>query len=207
MTIQLLALATLLLAPVDVEQDWLPGQRCIFAVKPDGTLINIDGRLYCWPTHAKKPRWWNQKLPSLPDAANARWIEYVCSLQPPVAADKAASPGCYLTSDDPRAKQRRVYLAADEQGRAVLLERPDARSFWRVRDNGTWPEGRDDPADVIHVYKFRCIAGPDGKGFLGMVETPLVLKDKEGNEQEFYPLTLTDEDHAAEFVYNDYSGK
>ena len=186
-----------------------PGSS-FFAVKPDGKLIVIDGRVYCWhsPDARGNPKKiWQTKPPALPEALGAksvRWIGGETSLASwRKEGREEYSLKLYLEDKDESAF---VYLATDGQERAIAVGKE--RSLWRVtRDAQAWRESRSDPDDQISIFTFRTAAGKGNSGFLGLAEKPIAVKDRFGQDQEFFPLILTDEKHASHFAYNDFSGK
>jgi formylglycine-generating enzyme len=182
-----------------------------FAVKSDGRLIVIDGRVYCWhsPEARSEPqRIWYAKLPALPDMLHAkqvRWLGGETSIASWKEGREEYSLKLYLADEG---RSVFLYLAADDQGRAIAVREPKTGSLWQVnRGAHGWPESRNDPDDHISIFVFRAAPGHGHDDFLGIAEKPLTIKDQFGKDQQFFPLMLTDQKHATEFAYNDFSGK
>lgn len=180
-------------------------------MKPDGKLIVIDEHLYCWrsPDARGNPkRVWQAKLPALPEALHAKGVRRVggeTSLTSWREGRTEYSLTLYL---DDRDRAAVLYLATDEQGRAIAVQTPKEQSLWQViKDAERWRESRTDPDDSISVFEFRSVGGPEKGDYLGLAEKPITVKDEDGKDQDFFPLILVDATRALQFAYNDYSGK
>jgi hypothetical protein len=182
-----------------------------FAVKPDGQLVVIDGRVCCWRSQEadKDPRKaWYPKLPELPAALNATWLESVEGVSPQRSGKNDRDEHYLQLRRSGGNRKDTIYLAIDNKGRAIAVSQLMDSFLWRaIEDAGGWQASRTDPADVVQVFRFRAVARAEKDGFLGLAEKPITAKDSSGKDEEFFPLIITDEEHAAHFAYNDYSGK
>jgi hypothetical protein len=182
-----------------------------FAVKPDGQLLVIDGRVYCWRSanaRARPKDVWHVNLPVLPASHHAMRVLCIggeTSLESWRNGREEYSLKLYVGKED---SNEVLFLTTDAEARAITVRQPKERFLWRVdKDADRWRESRTDPDDLISVFTFRNVAGPPTADFLGLAEKPLIIKDQQGNDQEFFPLVLVDLNHAAHFAYNDFSGK
>ncbi len=225
----LLSLLTLL-ACVSVSEALGGVQFLPVAIKPAGVLVVIDGRAYYWSgegSFIEKPnegatikserlQWWNRKLPPLRNSDKKVEIIQVMGggkIRAPKGEDYWRIGGKIVTV---LLVGDHKHLSVDDEGRVIVVTEKEAltnNSAWieKLTDRSAWVEkkigGRLEGDDAIAEYEFTHPGSPKDKQHLGIGDKPLVLKDKDGKDHEFYPLILTEPKKAARFLVNDYSGK
>jgi hypothetical protein len=195
----LIGFMTLLAASEVAAGQPFVGGATWFSVLPSGQLIVIDGRVYCWRTAGER----NGKRPELPESASATWVSHIDDGgSPNAAAAKEDQKKHFLTL---RARQgAEKFLATDEKGQAIAVPEAKDRSLWLVIN---YPVAAIHKDDTVWHFQFRAADADEKKNYLGLGEKPITIKDDRDRDQQFYPLILTDKEHAARFEYNDYSGK